>query len=58
MIEFLFTIIVFALAAGGIGIGLALGRGPAKTSCGASACQSGLSCAACPHRKTTGEASE
>jgi len=48
--EILFAIAIFGLAAGGLGLGLTLGRGPVKTSCGAAA---GLHerCSDCPLRR-------
>ena len=33
--ELLFAIAIVTLSAGGVGLGLMLGRGPARTSCGA-----------------------
>lgn len=39
---------IFLLAAGGLGLGLALGRGPIRGSCGGAACEAGDACAACP----------
>lgn len=51
MIEILFAVLVFLVAAGGIGVGLALGRGPARTSCGAAACLPDGGCLDCPHRR-------
>ena len=49
MIEVVFAVGVFVLAAGGLALGLALGRGPARTSCGAMACGKMERCAGCPH---------
>jgi hypothetical protein len=49
--ELIFGILVFLLAAGGLGLGLALGRGPARGSCGGVSCVAGDACAACPRRR-------
>ena len=51
MIEFLMTLAIFALAAGGIGLGLFFGRAPAKTSCGAAAGHRRTRCADCPLKR-------
>lgn len=51
MIETLLAIGVFGLAAAGLGLGLALGRGPARTSCGAAACLPTGRCSDCPLRR-------
>jgi hypothetical protein len=51
MIEVLLTVVILLLAAGGLGIGLAFGRGPIRTSCGAASCLPGGSCETCPLRK-------
>jgi hypothetical protein len=48
--ELIFGTLVFLLAAGGIGLGLALGRGPARGSCGGLSCVAGDACAGCPRR--------
>ena len=48
--EVIAALIVFLLAAGGLGLGLALGRGPAR-SCGGVQCAAGGACAACPRRR-------
>lgn len=55
--ELVFAILVFVLAAGGLGLGLALGRGPVRGSCGGASCVAGDACAACPrrHRAEAGE---
>ncbi|PRY81919.1 hypothetical protein CLV76_101459 [Marivita geojedonensis] len=59
MIEVLFAIAIVTLAAGGIGVGLALGRGPARTSCGAADQLSVGRCADCPlRRRQRGEEAE
>ncbi|WP_342071477.1 hypothetical protein [Yoonia algicola] len=49
--EALFAIVIVSLAAGGIGLGLALGRGPARTSCGAADRLAVGRCADCPLRR-------
>lgn len=49
--EILFAIAVMTLAAGGIGLGLALGRGPAQTSCGATDRLKQDRCEDCPLRR-------
>jgi hypothetical protein len=49
--EFLFAILIISLAAGGIGLGLALGRGPARTSCGAADGLHVDRCEDCPLRR-------
>lgn len=51
--EILFAIIIFALAAGGLGLGLAFGRGPVRTSCGATAGLRKDRCSDCPLRRHT-----
>lgn len=56
MIETLLAIAIVTLSAGGLAFGLALGRGPAKTSCGASACLPQGRCNDCPMRKREQEA--
>lgn len=50
MTEVLISVSVFLLAALGIGLGLVLGRSPAKTSCGASECLPEGPCSTCPLR--------
>lgn len=55
MIEILFAIAVVTLAAGGIGLGLVLGRGPARTSCGAADRLDIGRCADCPLRRGAGK---
>ena len=49
--EFVFAILLFALAAGGLGIGLAVGRAPPKSCSGTSACAAGSACAGCPRAR-------
>ena len=49
--EILFAILVFGLAAVGLGLGLTLGRGPVKTSCGATAGLRKDRCEDCPLRR-------
>lgn len=49
--EILFAIVIVTLAAGGIGLGLALGRGPARTSCGAAEGLAIERCEDCPLRR-------
>lgn len=51
MTEIVFAIAVVTLAAGGIGLGLVLGRGPARTSCGAADELSIGRCADCPLKR-------
>jgi len=50
--EIVFAIATVSLAAGGIGLGLVLGRGPAQTSCGAADRLSVGKCADCPLRQS------
>jgi len=50
--ELLIAIPVVLLAVGGLALGLALGRGPIKGSCGGITCVAGGACAACPRRRT------
>lgn len=47
----LFAIAIFSLSAGGLALGLVLGRGPARTSCGAAEGLPTGRCADCPLRK-------
>lgn len=49
--EILFAIAIVTLAAGGIGLGLMLGRGPARTSCGAAEGLATGRCEDCPLRR-------
>ncbi len=51
MTEILIAVGVFSLACLGLGLGLALGRAPVRTSCGAAACLPGGGCADCPSRR-------
>lgn len=52
MMEILLAVAVFGLAAAGIGLGLAMGRGPARSSCGASeGLPESLRCTECPLRR-------
>jgi hypothetical protein len=37
MMELLISVVIFGLAAVGLGLGLTFGRGPVRTSCGATA---------------------
>ncbi|PTW99417.1 (Na+)-NQR maturation NqrM [Pararhodobacter aggregans] len=48
--ELLLGIAVVLLAAGGLALGLAFGRGPVKGSCGGMACLKDVACEGCPHR--------
>lgn len=50
MMEILLVLAVFLLAAGGLGLGLMLGRGPLKGSCGGMACLKDVACEGCPNR--------
>lgn len=49
--EFILVLAVFLLAAGGLAVGLALGRGPAQGSCGGMSCLKDYDCEACPNRR-------
>ncbi len=49
--EVLFAILIFALAAAGLALGVLLGRPPIKGSCGGADCIRGGACAACPRRQ-------
>ena len=53
--EILFAIAIFALAAGGLGLGLTFGRGPIRTSCGATAGLRKDRCTDCPLRRRTAD---
>ncbi|MDJ1006186.1 MAG: hypothetical protein QNJ13_00050 [Paracoccaceae bacterium] len=55
MTEILLAIAVFALAAGGLGLGILVGRGPARTSCGATDRLMKDRCADCPLRRRSAE---
>jgi len=48
--EIILAIGIFALVAAGLGLGLMLGRGPLKGSCGGMACLQDVACEGCPHR--------
>ncbi|WP_323019411.1 (Na+)-NQR maturation NqrM [Pararhodobacter sp.] len=54
--ELLLGIVVVLLAAGGLALGLAFGRGPVKGSCGGMACLKDVACEGCPHRPEGREA--
>ncbi|MFT5742617.1 MAG: hypothetical protein ACI86S_000677 [Paracoccaceae bacterium] len=49
--EILFAVVIFGLAAAGLGLGLAFGRGPVRTSCGATAGLRKERCEDCPLRR-------
>lgn len=51
MTEFLMVLAVFVLASLGLGLGLAFGRGPVKTSCGAAGDLPNGRCRDCPLRR-------
>ncbi|MGR3322946.1 MAG: hypothetical protein ACU0DK_13550 [Pseudooceanicola sp.] len=51
--EMLIAIPIVLLAAGGLALGLAFGRGPIRGSCGGAACSAG--CAGCPRRRKADE---
>ncbi|WP_281858415.1 hypothetical protein [Litoreibacter halocynthiae] len=53
MIELLISIVIFGLAAVGLGLGLTFGRGPVRTSCGATAGLKKDRCLDCPMRHHT-----
>ena len=55
MTEALLVLLVFGVGAGGLGLGLLLGRGPVKTSCGATACLGRGACEICPRRAKSSE---
>ena len=42
---------IVLLAVGGLALGMAFGRGPAKGSCGGMACLKDVACEGCPHRR-------
>ncbi|MCK0140631.1 hypothetical protein [Aliiroseovarius sp. F47248L] len=58
--EILFAIVIFGLAAVGLGLGLTFGRDPVRTSCGASAGLREGRCSDCPlrHRAEAAESQE
>ena len=51
MTELLLAVGIVTLAAGGLGLGLVLGRGPVRTSCGATDRLTKARCADCPLRR-------
>ncbi|NND19858.1 MAG: hypothetical protein HKN98_14890 [Silicimonas sp.] len=53
--ETLFAVTIVALAASGIGLGLAFGRGPARTSCGAAEGLATGRCEDCPLRRAAAQ---
>ncbi|MDU8913062.1 hypothetical protein [Aestuariicoccus sp. MJ-SS9] len=56
MMEFLFTLAILVLVAGGLGLGLVLNKRPVRTSCGAAE-SAGGQCADCPlKRRATAKA--
>lgn len=59
MLEVILAVAIMALAAGGLGLGLMLGRGPALTTCSAAANRPEGRCADCPlRRRGTSEATQ
>jgi len=54
MVEVIFAVAIVALAAGGLGLGLILGRGPALTTCSAAANRPEGRCPDCPLRRRGG----
>lgn len=48
--QYLIAIAIFAFAAGGLALGLALRGKPLKTACEGTACLGGERCAGCPNR--------
>ncbi len=54
--ELLLALGVFLLAAGGLALGLAFGRGPVKGSCGGMACLKDVACDGCPNRAAAEDA--
>jgi hypothetical protein len=53
MMELLISVVIFGLAAVGLGLGLTFGRGPVRTSCGATAGLDKDRCLDCPLRRQT-----
>jgi hypothetical protein len=53
MMELLISVVIFGLAAVGLGLGLTFGRGPVRTSCGATAGLDKDRCSDCPLRRHT-----
>ncbi|MDF0601863.1 hypothetical protein P1J78_14045 [Psychromarinibacter sp. C21-152] len=49
--ELLLAIVITALAAGGLALGLALRGKPPQTACEGTACAGGERCAGCPNRE-------
>jgi hypothetical protein len=58
MMEILIAIIIFTVAAGGLGLGVSFGHGPVRTSCGAAAGLRIGRCEDCPLRRITADAGE
>lgn len=48
--EILLVLMIFLLAVGGLALGLALGRGPLRGSCGGMSCMKDIACEGCPRR--------
>jgi len=48
--EILLVLAIFLLAGAGLGLGLLIGKGPLKGSCGGLSCIKGAVCEGCPHR--------
>ena len=46
--EILMVLVIFLLAVGGLALGLALGRGPLRGSCGGMSCMKDITCEGCP----------
>jgi hypothetical protein len=53
MMELLISVVIFGLAAVGLGLGLTFGRGPVRTSCGATDGLDKDRCSDCPLRRHT-----
>ena len=53
MMELLISVVIFGLAAVGLGLGLTFGRGPVRISCGATAGLDKDRCLDCPLRRHT-----
>ncbi|MCA8869262.1 MAG: hypothetical protein KDA67_11475 [Rhodobacteraceae bacterium] len=49
--EILLVLIIFFLAIGGLALGLMLGRGPLRGSCGGMSCIKNITCEGCPNRE-------
>ncbi len=57
--ELLLALVVIALAATGMAVGVLFGRGPVLTSCGAAACLPKTRCEDCPMRnRVDGDAAQ